>query len=579
MPRTHLKKISIKRKVSVKTKDDIRRQMRARRRALSPEERERAAKIIYARLIEDDDIRATIDPFECGDIVAVYLASPDEIDLSDVIRWLIDLGAKVVAPRWNGETYELAMLKSLSNADLRRGPMNILEPAEAMIVKPSDVDAWIVPGLAFTKDGKRLGYGGGWYDRLLASAAKWSIKIGVAHEFQIVEDLPHEPHDVLLDRVVTTALNDKRLTFTETSDGFHASVTVDSLPRQRALFFFSLFGLCMFPTVAWFTVMFVRYIAKGATALPICAGVAVFLVMVVIAAVSILSLLRVLGGPETAEMEVNGESGVCRKRFLGFSPRRTIRFRWSPWAHAVPFGHYFYLASGNQNFSVAEGGVEQVLFRTYGDTASELAIRMNIAHNVNHEQIAKSTEAILAALPRGMRIVRNDTSETIEVQVRSLIGLGPMLGWCGFTGIAASAILLLMATNTTTLSMTKTTILSWSSALSIVLIALVPLVWIALFLAIAHHALWTLFGRHRLTITGVACGYEVRLGPRVKHKSFKLGDCSRASFYPGNSLCITATNGIPYYCFNNLPRRCYLPLIVFVNKHANGCGERTVEMV
>ena len=49
-----------------------------------------------------------------------------------------------------------------------RGPMNILEPAEADIVKPADVEVWVIPGLAFTKDGKRLGYGGGWYDRLLA---------------------------------------------------------------------------------------------------------------------------------------------------------------------------------------------------------------------------------------------------------------------------------------------------------------------------------------------------------------------------------------------------------------------------
>ena len=49
-----------------------------------------------------------------------------------------------------------------------RGPMNILEPAEADIVKPADVEVWVIPGLAFTKDGKRLGYGDGWYDRLLA---------------------------------------------------------------------------------------------------------------------------------------------------------------------------------------------------------------------------------------------------------------------------------------------------------------------------------------------------------------------------------------------------------------------------
>ena len=175
--------------------------MRAQRRALTPKDRKRASKVICAKLINDDLISVAIDPLEGGGAVAVYLATPDEIDLSDFIREMLDRGVKVVAPRWNGKTYELAKLKSLSENDLRRGPMNILEPAEAEIVEPSEVAAWIIPGLAFTIYGDRLGYGGGWYDRLMANAK--GFKIGVAHEFQIVEDLPHEPHDIRLTRTVT----------------------------------------------------------------------------------------------------------------------------------------------------------------------------------------------------------------------------------------------------------------------------------------------------------------------------------------------------------------------------------------
>ena len=185
----------------------VRRQMRARRKALTPEERVRAAQAICAKLRGDSAIAEATDPFEGGGAVAVYLASPDEIDLSDYIHEMLKCGVKIVAPRWNGETYELAKVKSLSDADLRRGPMNILEPAEADIVAPEEVGVWIVPGLAFTKDGKRLGYGGGWYDRLLALASKSARKIGVAHEFQIVENLPHEPHDIKMDAVVTDTLS------------------------------------------------------------------------------------------------------------------------------------------------------------------------------------------------------------------------------------------------------------------------------------------------------------------------------------------------------------------------------------
>ena len=189
--------------------------MRARRRALTPKERERASKVICARLIYDDLISVAVDPFEGGGAVAVYLATPDEIDLSDFIHEMLDRGVKVVAPRWNGKTYELAKLKSLSEGDLRRGPMNILEPAEAEIVKPSEVAAWIVPGLAFTILGDRLGYGGGWYDRLMANAK--GFKIGVAHDFQIVENLPHEPHDIRLIRMVTDDLSDKHIESTTTA--------------------------------------------------------------------------------------------------------------------------------------------------------------------------------------------------------------------------------------------------------------------------------------------------------------------------------------------------------------------------
>ena len=185
-----------------RSKNAIRRWMRALRRALTRKEHKRASKVICNKLIDDNRIPVAANSFDGGGAVAVYLASPEEIDLSDFILAMLDRGITVVSPRWNGETYELAKLKSLSKASLRRGPMDILEPAEAEIVMPSNVAAWIIPGLAFTKDGVRLGYGGGWYDRLLADARKDSLKIGVAHEFQVVEALPSEPHDIRLDRLV-----------------------------------------------------------------------------------------------------------------------------------------------------------------------------------------------------------------------------------------------------------------------------------------------------------------------------------------------------------------------------------------
>ena len=186
-------------------KTDIRREMRTRRAALSAEERARAAEAVCAMLADDDALDAAVAPPRGRGALAVYLASPLEIDLTTYIAKMLQRGATVVSPRWNGETYELAKIAGLSEECLRRGPMDILEPAKADIVEPKDVAAWIVPGLAFTRDGRRLGYGGGWYDRLLAASCDSAVKIGVAHGFQLVDDIPTEPHDIRLDRVVATA--------------------------------------------------------------------------------------------------------------------------------------------------------------------------------------------------------------------------------------------------------------------------------------------------------------------------------------------------------------------------------------
>jgi len=184
----------------------VRKEMRARRKALSPEAKVRAAGVICDKILAHPGVTAALDPFDGWGALAVYLASPDEIDLTAAIAGMLARGVTVVAPRWNGETYELTKLKSLRDEDLRKGPMGILEPKDANIVPPKEVAVWLVPGLAFTQDGKRLGYGGGWYDRLMAGASKHATKFGVAYAFQIAEDLPSEPHDIRIDGVIDDSL-------------------------------------------------------------------------------------------------------------------------------------------------------------------------------------------------------------------------------------------------------------------------------------------------------------------------------------------------------------------------------------
>lgn len=166
-------------------------EMRTRRRGVAPDERARVSRLVCEHLLARP----------LGAAVAVYLAGPDEIDLTPFIETALARGVRLLAPRWTGETYELAELRGLSPACLRVGPHGIREPREASpnAARPT---AWLVPGLAFTRDGRRLGYGGGWYDRLLASAEPTAQRLGIAYSFQVVDVLPSEPHDVRLTDVV-----------------------------------------------------------------------------------------------------------------------------------------------------------------------------------------------------------------------------------------------------------------------------------------------------------------------------------------------------------------------------------------
>ena len=185
-----------------KKKVELRREMKARRKGMAADEKAAADAAICEKLKARRDVGKMVDTLNFVGALAVYLASPDEINIDPFIEYMLRAGVEVVAPRWNGETYELAKLKGLDEKNLRLGPMGIREPVDADVVEPKEVSAWIIPGLAFTRSGKRLGYGGGWYDRFLASAPKDAAKIGVAYSFQIVDDFPAEPHDIPLTDVV-----------------------------------------------------------------------------------------------------------------------------------------------------------------------------------------------------------------------------------------------------------------------------------------------------------------------------------------------------------------------------------------
>ena len=181
-------------------KNRIRERMRAERRKVAQSVRRSASQSVCVRILDREDVKGSLaakQPF------AVYLASPQEIDLAPLVVHLWAADCPVLVPAWRNGSYALESYSQKTT--LISGPMGILEPDPKGSV-PRDSGSvpkvWIVPGLAFTRTGARLGYGGGWYDRLLSAADPLAIFLGVAYPFQIVEELPSEPHDIRLTDVV-----------------------------------------------------------------------------------------------------------------------------------------------------------------------------------------------------------------------------------------------------------------------------------------------------------------------------------------------------------------------------------------
>lgn len=182
-------------------KQALRHQMRAARAALSAEQRVAAAILIDAHLRQ----LLTALNLAKDDVVAVFLAKGEEVWLDGVIVALIERGQCVVAPV-SGRSDE-APFYTLSSVTegTQIGAWGVREPVQNLCGQaywPQQIKVALVPGLAFDYQGGRLGYGGGWYDRVLGYVP---LSIGVGYDCQLSAQVPCEAHDQRVAFVVTEA--------------------------------------------------------------------------------------------------------------------------------------------------------------------------------------------------------------------------------------------------------------------------------------------------------------------------------------------------------------------------------------
>lgn len=140
--------------------------------------------------------------FQAAEIVASYVSVRKEVDTHRLIEYALKVGKRVCVPVTKRKG--VMVFQEISSLDeLKSARFGLMEPEydTERIVAPEYLDLMMVPGVAFDRQGNRLGFGGGYYDRYLAHCDATSV--GLAYGFQIVDDIPTEGHDVRMDGLVT----------------------------------------------------------------------------------------------------------------------------------------------------------------------------------------------------------------------------------------------------------------------------------------------------------------------------------------------------------------------------------------
>ncbi|MEP7180985.1 MAG: 5-formyltetrahydrofolate cyclo-ligase [Betaproteobacteria bacterium] len=178
----------------------VRRQVLVARDALSTEFRATAAQTIADRL-------AALPSFAGARAVLLTFAFRSEWDTLPLVRAALAAGKVVAVPRVNAATRMLDLFAVTDPAaDVSPGFQGIPEPhRHCAPVAIASIDWVLVPGVAFDAVGRRLGYGGGYYDRLLPLVPADAARVAGAFDLQIVDRVPAAPHDLTVDAIVTEA--------------------------------------------------------------------------------------------------------------------------------------------------------------------------------------------------------------------------------------------------------------------------------------------------------------------------------------------------------------------------------------
>lgn len=168
--------------------------MRLRRRTLTEAEQLCAAQAVFAHLL-------AFEPYRRAKSMMAYVACRGELSLAPVMAHALESAKALYLPRC--EVPGVMTARRIAGMDdLACGMYGLMEPkAECAAADPMEIDLILVPGAAFGRDGGRIGQGGGYYDRFLEKTD--ALRVGICHDFALLERVPGEAHDMKMDFVIT----------------------------------------------------------------------------------------------------------------------------------------------------------------------------------------------------------------------------------------------------------------------------------------------------------------------------------------------------------------------------------------
>lgn len=178
-------------------KKQIRKEIIKKRMSLSPSEISEKSKLIFKNLL-------SLGLFKKNMKVLVFMDFKNEVSTKLINNYILDNNMTLLLPKADLTTRELVIQDVKSLNTLVLSDYGILEPTDSHpVVDYSEIDLIIAPGVAFDEERYRLGYGGGFYDKLLSKKRKDTMVVAIAFDIQFVNSVPRESHDKKIQCIVT----------------------------------------------------------------------------------------------------------------------------------------------------------------------------------------------------------------------------------------------------------------------------------------------------------------------------------------------------------------------------------------